>query len=140
MRFIYNEKRKKPDILVFNTETQKYNAALRPYPNFGVASIILPTGTISWKNRSVNKINYKVKARYLELKSEYEKMIQEFEYNKFIYTSKFTFESVVGQAYHLYKRKNIDSFLSIRSPDQCVFNFLGSFYLNVNQTWGKTEN
>ena len=128
---------KKPDNVVFNTETQKYDSAIRTYPTSVGAPVIIPTDTISWKNRSINKINHKVKAKFLELKSEYEKMLQEFEYNKLIYSAKFTFEPIVGQVYHLYKRKNNESFLSIISPDECTFNFLGSFYLNVNQTWDK---
>ena len=65
-------------------------------------------------------------------------MIQEFEYNKLIFNAKFTFEPIIGQVYHLYKRENNESFLSIISPEECNFNFLGSFYLNVDQTWEKT--
>jgi hypothetical protein len=131
--------KKKPDNVVFNTETQKYDAALKPYATSVGAPVIIATDTISWKNRSINKINHKAAAKYLELKAEYEKMIQEFEYNKLIFDAKFTFEPIVGQVYHLYKRENNESFLSIISPEECNFNFLGSFYLNVDQTWEKNR-
>ena len=130
-------KDKKPDSVVFNTETQKYDAALKPYATNVGAPVITTTDTNAWKNRSINKINHKVEAKYLELKAEYEKMMQEFEYNNLIFESKFTFEPIVGEVYHLYKRKNGDSFLSIIAPEQCRFNALGSFYLNADHIWEK---
>tara|TARA_B110000902_G_C14184013_1_gene541612 strand:+ start:34 stop:435 length:402 start_codon:yes stop_codon:yes gene_type:complete len=128
---------KKPDNVVFNTETQKYDASLKPYGTSVGAPIIIPTDTVAWKNRSINKINHKVSAKYLELKSEYENMIQEFEYNKLIFNAKFSFEPIIGEVYHLYQRENNESFLSLISPEQCNFKSIGSFYLNAGQIWKK---
>ena len=128
---------KKPDNVVFNTETQKYDASLKPYATSVGAPVIRTKDSIAWKNRSINKINHKVEAKYLELKAEYDKMIQEFEYNKLIFDAKFTFEPIIGKEYHLYKRENGESFLSIIAPEQCNFNALGSFYLNSDQVWEK---
>jgi hypothetical protein len=128
---------KKPDNVVFNTETQKYDASLKPYATSVGAPIIIPTDTVAWKNRSINKINHKVSAKYLELKAEYENMMQEFEYNKLIFNSKFSFEPIIGEVYHLYQRENTESFLSLISPEQCNFKSIGSFYLNASQVWEK---
>lgn len=128
---------KKPDNVVFNTETQKYDASLKPYGTSVGAPIIIPTDTVAWKNRSINKINHKVSAKYLELKTEYENMIQEFEYNKLIFNAKFSFEPIIGEVYHLYQRENNESFLSLISPEQCNFKSIGSFYLNAGQIWEK---
>ena len=128
---------KKQDNVVFNAETQKYDAALKPYATSLGAPVIIPTDTIAWKNRSINKINNKVTAKFLELKAEYENMIQEFEYNKLIFNAKFSFEPIIGEVYHLYKRENKETFLSLISPEQCNFNSLGSFYLNADQIWEK---
>jgi len=128
---------KKPDNVVFNMETQKYDAALKPYATSVGAPVITTPDIITWKNRSINKINHKVAAKYLELKTEYDKMMQEFEYNKLIFNAKFTFEPIIGEVYHLYKRENEESFLSIIAPEQCNFNPLGSFYLNADQIWEK---
>ncbi len=96
---------KKPDNVVFNTESQKYDAALKPYSTSVGAPVITIPDTITWKNRSINKINHKVGAKYLELKAEYEKMMREFEYNQLIFDADFTFEPIIGQIYHLYNRK-----------------------------------
>ena len=128
---------KKPDNIVFDTKTQKYDAALKPYATSVGAPVITTVDTIAWKNRSINKINHKVASKYLELKAEYEKMLQEFEYNQLIFSAKFSFEPIIGQVYHLYKRANEETFLSIIAPEECNFNFLGSFYLNTDQIWEK---
>ncbi|MGR7813166.1 DUF2452 domain-containing protein [Lacinutrix undariae] len=131
------DKNKKPDNVVFNTETQQYDAALKPYATSVNAPIITTTDSIAWKNRSINKVNHKLKSRYTELKAEYEKMMQEFEYNKLIFSAKFTFEPITGEIYHLYKKDNNESFLSIIAPNECNFHALGSFYLNADQIWEK---
>lgn len=128
---------KKPDNVVFNPETNTYDAALKPYATSVGAPVITTTDTVAWKNRSIHKINHKLEARYLELKAAYDAMILEFEYNQLIYEAKFNFEPIVGAVYHLYKRKNGESFLSIIAPEQCDFTPLGSFYLNADQTWEK---
>jgi hypothetical protein len=128
---------KKPDNVVFNTETKKYDASLKPYATSVGAPVITTNDTNAWKNRSINKINHKVEAKYLELKAEYEKMVEEFEYNKLIFDAKFTFEPIIGEVYHLYRRENGESFLSIIAPEQCRFDAQGSFYLNADHIWEK---
>ena len=128
---------KKPDNVVFNIETQRYDAALKPYATSVGAPVITTTDTVDWKNRSIRKVNQKVQTKYLELKAEYEKMMAEFEYNNLIFNAKFTFEPLIGDIYHLYKRKNGETFLSVIAPNECNFNAMGSFYLNADQIWEK---
>ena len=128
---------KKPDNVVFNSETQKYDAFLKPYATSVGAPLITTTDTIAWKNRSINKLNHKVQTTYLEIKAQYDQLMKEFEYNKLIYSAKFTFEPIIGKVYHLYKRKNEETFLSIIAPNQCNFNSMGSFRLNADQIWEK---
>lgn len=131
--------KKKPDNVVFNTETQKYDASLKPYATNVGAPVITNTDTVAWKNRSINKLNHKLETRYQEIKKQYDKLIQEFEYNKLIYNAKFTFEPIIGDVYHLYKRENEETFLSVIAPNQCNFNSLGSFRLNSDQIWEKVD-
>lgn len=133
------KKDKKPDNVVFNEETQKYDAALKPYATSVGAPVITTTDALAWKNRSITKVNQKVEAKFLELKAEYNKMLEEFEYNKLIYSAKFTFEPLIGKVYHLYKRENGETFLSLIAPTECRFNALGSFYLNAEQIWQKVD-
>ncbi|MCH3882183.1 MULTISPECIES: DUF2452 domain-containing protein [Tenacibaculum] len=128
---------KKPDNVVYNLETKKYDAHLKPYGTNVSAPVITTTDTVAWKKRSINKLNHKVQTKFLEIKEQYAQLMQELEYNKLIYDSKFTFEPIIGQHYHLYKRDNGDSFLSIIAPTEWKFKSLGSFYLNSDQIWEK---
>ncbi|MDN3643758.1 DUF2452 domain-containing protein [Lutimonas halocynthiae] len=128
---------KKPDNVVFNIETQRYDASLKSYATSVGAPVITTNDTVDWKNRSIRKVNQKVQTKYLELKAEYEKMMAEFEYNNLIFNAKFTFEPLIGDIYHLYKRENGETFLSIIAPNECNFNTMGSFYLNADQIWEK---
>ena len=130
-------KDKKPDNIVFDAETQKYDAAIKPYATSVGAPVITTTDTVAWKNRSIRKVNQKVQTKYLELKLAYEKMMEEFEYNNLNFNAKFTFEPIIGDVYHLYKRDNGETFLSLIAPNECNFNAVGSFYLNADQIWEK---
>ncbi|MGI9532914.1 DUF2452 domain-containing protein [Lutimonas sp.] len=131
------EAKKRPDNVVFNSDTQQYDAALKPYATSVGAPVITMTDTVSWKNRSISKVNQKVQAKYLEIKEEYDKMMEEFEFNNLIFSAKFNFEPIVGDTYHLYKRDNEELFLSLIAPHECSFNAMGSFYLNADQIWEK---
>lgn len=131
------KEKKKPDSVVFDTKNQKYDAFLKPYATNVGAPVIIPSDTIAWKNRSINKLNHKVQTRFLEIKAQYEQLMQEFEYNNLIYGAKFSFEPIIGEVYHLYKKDNNETFLSIIAPDQCNFHAIGSFCLNTDQIWEK---
>ncbi|NND62587.1 MAG: DUF2452 domain-containing protein [Flavobacteriaceae bacterium] len=127
--------KKKPDNVVFNSETQTYDASLKSYGTNVGAPVITTTETTAWKNRSINRANKQVQARFSELKAAYDKMMADYELNTLIYNSSFNFEPIVGEVYHLYRRENESTFLSLIAPEHCNFQFLGSFYLNADQIW-----
>lgn len=128
---------KKPDLVVFNEETQQYDAALKPYGTNASAPAITPLNTATWRNDGVDKVNKQFKSRFDELKKEYQEMMEQFEYNDLIYNAKFSFEPIIGELYHLYSSKSDEPFLSIIAPDQCNFKHLGSFRLNSQKMWEK---
>ena len=129
----------KPDNIVFDEDSKRYDASIKPYgTNVGAPAIQL-TNTAFWKNSQVQKVNHQFKARFEELQTTYAKMMQEFEYNKLIYNASFNFEPVVGNVYHLYKDKSEQPFLSIIPPEECRFNFINSFRLNAEMIWDKIE-
>tara|TARA_R110002049_G_C8951226_1_gene545906 strand:+ start:354 stop:794 length:441 start_codon:yes stop_codon:yes gene_type:complete len=145
MRFIFVKsllsmsKAKKPDQIVFNEETQRYDAALKPYTTNVGAPAIQVTDNSTWKTRNINKANKQIKAKYLELKAEYDKMMQELEYNTLVYNSRYTFEPLIGETYHLYRDKKSEPFLSIIDPESCNFDYIGSFMLNSELIWKKVD-
>ena len=132
-------KRKRPDNIVYNEEEQKYDAALKPYgTNIGAPSINM-TDTIAWKNRNVHKVNKQFDARYQEIKAQYDSMMEQYEYNELVYGAKFNFEPVIGYSYHMYKDKHQELFLSIIAPNECNFDFVGSFRLSADLMWEKVD-
>ena len=85
--------KKKPDNVVFNLKTEKYDAALKPYPTNVGAPVITTTDTIAWKNNSIHKLNHKVQTRYLEIKAQYEQLMKEFPHN-FVGLSDHTLDNI----------------------------------------------
>lgn len=131
--------KKKPDQVVFNEESGRYDAALKPYStNLGAPAIKIDDVT-TWKNTNVHKVNHHFKTKFETLKKEYQAMVDTFEYNNLIYTAKFSFEPIIGQLYHLYRAKNGDPFLSIISPTECSWDFIGSFTLTTDKLWERME-
>lgn len=128
---------KKPDQVVYNTETKTYDASLKPYATDVSAPVITTSDTLAWKNRNINKVNKHIQTKYNELKAEYDKMMEQYEYNNLVYAAKFNFEPIVGDIYHLYIRENNSTFLSIIAPEECSFDHIGSFYLDADGIWHK---
>ena len=131
--------KKKPDQVVYNEEKGKYDAALTPYAtNLGAPAIVTDDVT-SWKNSNISKVNHQFKTEYEELKAQYEVMIKKFEYNNLIYAAKFSFEPIVGAIYHLYRSKNGEPFLSLISPEECNWDFAGTFELKADKIWNRLD-
>ena len=130
-------KKKKPDQVVYNEEKDRYDAALTPYAtNLGAPAIITDDVT-TWKNTNINKVNHQFKTEYENLKAKYEAMMEQFEYNNLIYSAKFSFEPIVGETYHVYRSKDESPFLSLISPEECNWDFVGTFRLNTDKVWSK---
>jgi hypothetical protein len=128
---------KKPDLVVFNEETQQYDAALKPYGTSASSPVIKPLNTATWRNDGVQRVNKQFKSKFDEVRKEYEELMQKFHYNDLVYNSKFNFEPNIGEVYHLYNNRKEESFLSIIAPEQCNFHHLGSFRLNTDKMWEK---
>lgn len=130
---------KKPDLVVFNEETQQYDAALKPYGTSASSPVIKPLNTATWRNDGVQRVNKQFKSKFDEVRKEYEELMQKFQYNDLVYNSKFNFEPNIGEVYHLYNNRKEEPFLSIIAPEQCSFHHLGSFRLNTDKMWEKLD-
>jgi hypothetical protein len=73
----------------------------------------------------------------LELKNEYEKLLEEHLWNEVVYQSKFNFEPVIGEIYHLYYGNNNQKFLSLVKPNEWKREHIGSFILDSDNKWKK---
>lgn len=128
--------KKRPDNVVFDADTQSYNANILPYgTNIGAPSI--NTGSVShWKSQGINQFNHSLKNKIDNLKDKYESLIQEYKTNERIYNANYQFEPIIGQTYHLYEKDNKDeNFLSLVPPHTWSRKHLGSFKLNSDKVW-----
>jgi hypothetical protein len=133
---IYRMSKKKPDNVVFSEE-RGYNASLLPYGTNTSAPAIRMDDVDSWKSRGVNKVNQQLTTKFKELKDEYQKLVQEYQWNELVYKSKFSFEPVIGETYHLFVGRDGGVFLSLISPTEWDREHIGSFRLDSNQKWIK---
>lgn len=132
-------KNKKPDMVVYDEDKGEYNAAFLPYATSFSAPQITAPNNGTWKNSQIYKANKHLRAKYESLKKEYDALMQVLEYNELITSSKFSFEPLIGEIYHLYNNEKSQPFLSIINPDTCNFEHLGSFRLNSDYLWEKVQ-
>lgn len=127
-------KKEKPDNVVYNKE-QGYNANVLPYGTSVGAPAIRVDDLVSWKSRGITTVNREFENKFNELKMQYEKLIEEYEWNELVYNAKFSFEPVVGEIYHLYRGDDGIDFLSLISPNEWNKEHIGSFKLNSDKKW-----
>lgn len=133
--------KQRPDHVVFNEETQSYNASLLTYGTNVSAPQITPTGMTSWKNSSVGTFNHTFNTKIESLKSTYQQLLDEYQINEMVYGAKINFEPIIGQVYHLYRDTNHDKmFLSLVPPTSWKQEHIGSFKLNPERIWERVSN
>jgi len=113
------------------------NPGLLPYASNVGAPAIRTEDIDAWKQRGVNKVNKQLSTKFEELKEEYRRLVEEFQWNELVYTAKFAYEPVIGDTYHLYVGNNGALFLSLIGPDEWNKEHIGSFRLDSNQKWIK---
>ena len=126
---------KKPDNVVWDEKSQKYNASLLPYGTNTSAPAIVLDDVGAFKKRGVNKVQKTFSAKYQELVDEYNHLVDEVRLNEFIYNSRYSFEPVIGETYHLYEDKFGKYFLSLISPSEWNKKHVVSVRLNSEHKW-----
>jgi hypothetical protein len=125
---------KKPDNIVYS-ETEGYNANILPYATNVGAPAIRIDDLVSWKSRGITNVNKEFQSKFDELQLQYQKLVEEFEWNELVYNSKFSFEPVMGEIYHLYRNNNGENFLSLIGPSEWRKEHIGTFKLNSDKKW-----
>ncbi len=135
----FNQK-ERPDNVVFDEETQTYNANLLPYGTNIGAPNINPSGVSTWVNTSVSSFNHSFQNKVELIKKDYQKLIDEYEINDLLYKASMSFEPIVGKKYHLYfSEKKGENFLSLIPPTSWGMEYIGSYILNNDKTWEQTN-
>jgi len=116
--------KEKPDNVVYSDENG-YNASLLTYSTNVGAPVIKMDDVVSWKSRGISNVN----------KQFENKLMKEYEWNELVYNSKFSFEPVIGEIYHLYRGDDGINFLSLISPLEWNKEHIGTFQLNSDKKW-----
>ncbi|GEM56227.1 GTP-binding protein [Flavobacterium branchiophilum] len=130
--------KKLPDQVVYDA-VLGYHANRLSYPTQVGAPVIQIDDVAAWKTRGVRQVNKEFEQKFSELKLQFEKLMMEFEWNEVIYKSKFSFEPVIGEIYHLYENKHGEHFLSLIGPKDWNKEHVGSFQLNSEKKWIKID-
>lgn len=132
------KKKKYPDNVVW-CEEKGYYAHLLPYATNVGAPVIIPENVSTWKNEKILKTNHYFQKRYDEITEEYKKLVDEFKWNRMVYSANYNFQPVVGEKYYLYRRNNGEYFLSLIKPTEWKQEFIGEFELDSDNKWKKIE-
>jgi hypothetical protein len=108
-----------------------------PYPHHVGAPKVEPVNITFFKQNGTRKVNKVLKRRYDELLKEAETLQNSYLINQEVYDSKYNFEPVIGEIYHLYEELNGNKSLSIISPTEWNKKYLYSVVLNSDLTWEK---
>jgi hypothetical protein len=127
-------KKERPDNVVFSDE-HGYHASLLPYSTNVGAPVIRVDDVVSWKSRGISNVNKEFESKFNELKEQYQNLMKEYEWNELVYSSKFSFEPVVGEIYHLYTDNQGIYFLSLIAPQEWNKEHIGTFKLNSDKKW-----
>jgi len=110
---------------------------LLPYASNVGAPAIAVQDINHWKQPRVANVNKQFLSKFEELKQEYQKLIDEYKWNDLVYKSKFNFEPIINETYHLYSRDNGELFLSLIESNRWTQNYIASFRYNHDNKWLK---
>jgi hypothetical protein len=110
--------------------------AFLPYPVSTLSPRIIPNDLTSFKSKGISEIERVTQQKLIELKQEYDRVVEEFNWNKIVYESEFNFEPIIGEMYYLYEIRGKNT-LSMIKPEEWGQKHLGSFRLSVDKIWVK---
>lgn len=114
--------------------THPPSRAFLPYPASTLGPPIVPADLSSFKARGIGEIERDLRQKLAELREEYLRAIDHFNWNKLVYESEIGFEPVVGGTYHLYQ-VGVRRILSLIGPGEWPHRHLASVRLNVDRQW-----
>ena len=127
-------KKKYPDNIVYDYKLEKFDANIKPYPTSVSAPGFAPIKVN--KSTSINANHY-FESKLNELRDEYKKLVEEYNWTKLVYESTYSFQPLIGHEYHLYKKESNQLFLSLIEPSQWDQEYVGTFKLLNNGKWEK---
>jgi len=108
--------------------------AFMPYPVSTLSPPIIPNDLTSFKTRGITEVQRDLQQKLTEIREEYLRVIDHFNWNKLVYESEIRFEPVVGGTYYLYAMRTGRA-LSMISPEQWPHRHLATLRLNMDRQW-----
>ena len=137
--YLTKKPKERPDNVVFNEDTKRYDAGLKAYNTNVGAPSIQHQNLGKWKRIGSTKVNHHLETKFEHIKSQYQDVLDIYEWNQKIYDSKFNFEPITGMNYHLYEKVDGSLFLSIIDPSDWNKKHLGSFKLDEDRIFRKLD-
>jgi hypothetical protein len=129
-------KDKKPNLVVWTEEKGYYAKELTYGTDLGAPAIKLEDVN-GWKQIQAEKVNKIFAKKFDEIKNEFQELMNEINWNSFVYSSTYSFTPVIGETYHLYRKNNGTVFLSLISPNEWNVEYIGSTRLESSNKWIK---
>lgn len=127
---------KRPDQEVWNEEEGRHDAAFRPYPTTVGSQ---PFAPLEINREGVHHANRHFVSRLVEIQEEWERLRAEFELTEAVYRADYGFQPLTTETYHLYRRANGSTFLSLVPPQSWKQELICSVQLQTNGIWKKIE-
>jgi hypothetical protein len=115
------------------------NPGLLPYGTNVSAPSIKPTDLTTFKKNGLDKVTKFFDRRYKEIVEQAETLRKSFLITQTVYESKYRFEPIIGEIYHLYEDSDGGYSLSMISPLEWNKKHLYSVILNSDMTWTKID-
>jgi hypothetical protein len=112
---------------------------LLPYGTNVSAPSIKPVDLTTFKKNGLDKVNKVFDRRYKEIVEQAETLQKSFLITQTVYESKYKFEPIIGEIYHLYEDLDSEYSLSIISPSEWNKKHVYSVVLNSDMTWTKID-
>jgi hypothetical protein len=112
---------------------------LLPYGSNVSAPSIKPVDLTTFKKNGLDKVNKVFDRRYKEIVEQAETLQKSFLITQTVYESKYKFEPIVGEVYHLYEDSDGGYSLSIIGPSEWNKKHVYSVVLNSDMTWTKID-
>ena len=112
---------------------------LMSYPAHVAAPKIEPVDLTTFKRTGAEKVNKVFDRRYKELIKEAEDLQKSFQITQEVYDSRYKFEPIIGEIYHLYEDLDGKKTLSMIKPIEWNKKHIYSVVLNSDMTWTKID-
>ncbi len=126
------------------------NPHLLPYAHHVGSAIIRPIDKGKEKGLSMTAMYQQTESSLTQIKEQVETLIKQaqeihdrIDLSEKIYESEVGFRPLIGQVYHLYKKKDGKSVISLISPvewnEKCPYDFIASMRMLADHTWDILE-